>query len=157
MLNVFSMLKLVTSGFLKRNQLGPADCEKNFNLWFLVSTRITMDTFERALKTGILFFFCMLNAIDMVQTWTFLRMGVEGNLFAVNNPTLWFLFKAAISFGLPLVLYHLDAYLDDKSDEGLFSYLNRLVSLVYLTILFADIFFLILVLKNIHILGHLLS
>jgi len=63
--------------------------------------------------------------------------------------------KAAFAFGLPLGLYRLDAYLDGKADEGLLSYLNGLVNVVYVMILFADVFFLTLVLKNSHILGRL--
>jgi len=121
----------------------------------MLVTRTMMDTFERVVKTNVLFFFCVLNIVDMVQTWTFLRMGIEANLVAVNHPPLWFLLKAALAFGLPLGLYQLDAYLDGKADEGLLSYVNGLVTVAYVMILFADFFFFSLVVKNSHVLGGL--
>jgi len=121
----------------------------------MLITRTTMDTFERVVKINVLFFFCVLNIADMVQTSTFLRMGIESNPMAVNYSPLWFLLKAAFAFGLPLGLYQLDAYLDRKADEGLFSYLNGLVTVAYVVILFADVFFFTLVIRNSHVLGRL--
>jgi len=83
-------------------------------------------------------------------------MGIESNPLAVHYSSLWFLLKVAFAFGLPLGLYRLDTYLDGKPDEGFFPYLNGLVALVYITVLFADIFFFVLVLRNSRVLGCLL-
>jgi len=115
-----------------------------------------MDTFEKLVKTALLYAFCFLNAIDIVQTLAFLKMGIEGNLFAVYYPQLWFLLKFAFTFGLPVVLYRLDVHLEAKEDESPFSYTRGFVAIAYLFIFFADIFYLTLVMKNISILGRLL-
>lgn len=115
-----------------------------------------MDTFEKFVKTALLYAFCFLNAIDMVQTLAFLRMGIEGNLFAVYYPQLWFLLKFAFTFGLPVVLYRLDVYLEAKEDEDSFSYLKGFVAVVYFFVFFADVFYLSLVVRNISVLGRLL-
>jgi len=115
-----------------------------------------MDTLEKLIKASLLFAFCLLNAIDTAQTLAFLRMGIEGNLFARNNPQLWLVLKLAFTFGLPIGVFRLDLYLESKDDEGLFSYLKGLVSIVYLVVLFADIYYLSLVLRNTAILGRLI-
>jgi len=112
-----------------------------------------MEYFEKLLKHGILYAFCLLNAIDLAQTVAFLRMGIEGNPFVVYYPHLWFPLKFALAFGLPVGLYKLDLYLTKKEDESIISRLGSFVDLVYLTILLADVFFLFLVLKNTSILG----
>jgi len=114
-----------------------------------------MDSFEKLIKITLLSAFSLLNAVDMIQTVTFLRLRIEGNLFAVNYPQLWFLLKIVLTFGLPLGLYLLDVYLETKEDDGFFSYLKGFVSLAYILIFFADIFFLALVLRNIAILRRL--
>jgi len=116
----------------------------------------TMDTFEKLIKTSVLFVFCFLNAIDMVQTMAFLQMGIEGNILAVSYPQLWFALKAAFTFALPMGLYYIDAYLETKEDEGLYAYLDRFVDFVYIMVFFADIYYLQLVMRNTRILGRLL-
>jgi len=112
-----------------------------------------MEYFEKLLKLGILSTFCFLNAIDFVQTMAFLRMGIEGNPFAVHYPLLWFSFKLALAFGLPIGLYQLDIYLTKKEDEGFVLSLRLFVDLVYLTVLLADLFFLSIILRNMSFLG----
>jgi len=115
-----------------------------------------MEYFEKLLKLGLLYTFCFLNAIDFVQTLAFLRMGVEGNLFVVYYPYLWFPLKFVLAFGFPIGLYQLDLYLTKREDEGIISSLRSFVNLTYLIVLLADIFFLFLVLRNMSIpLGYL--
>jgi len=115
-----------------------------------------MDVFEKLVKTALLYTFCFLNVIDMAQTVAFLRMGIEGNSFVVYYPHLWFLLKFGIALGLPLGLYRLDVYLDAKEDEGFFSSMEMFVNFLYVIVLFADLFFFSLVLRNMSILGRLL-
>lgn len=110
---------------------------------------------ERVLKKGLLYVFCLLNAIDMAQTVSFLRMGIESNPYAVFYPYLWFPLKFLFAFGLPVGLYQLDIYLDEKEDEGFYGFLKSLVGLTYFMILVANIFFLSIVLRNMAILGRL--
>jgi len=112
-----------------------------------------MEYLEKLLKLGILSTFCFLNAIDFVQTMAFLKMGIEGNPYAVHYPFQWFSFKLALAFGLPIGLYQLDTYLTKKNDEGFISSLRLFVDLAYLTVLLADLFFLSIVLKNMSFLG----
>jgi len=117
-----------------------------------------MEYFEKLLKLGLLYAFCFLNAIDFVQTLAFLRMGIEGNLFVVYYPYLWFPLKFVLAFGFPIGLYQLDLYLTKKEDEGIISSLRSFVDFTYLIVLLADIFFLFLVLRNMSIQGgHLFS
>jgi len=117
-----------------------------------------MEYFEKLLKLGLLYAFCFLNAIDFVQTLAFLRMGIEGNLFVVYYPYLWFPLKFVLAFGFPMGLYQLDLYLTKKEDEGIISSLRSFVDFTYLIVLLADIFFLFLVLRNMSIQGgHLFS
>ena len=116
----------------------------------------TMDTFEKLIKAFVLFVFSLLNAIDMVQTIAFLQMGIEGNIFAVSYPQLWFGLKAAFAFALPVALYYIDDYLETKEDEGLYTYLGRFVDFVYVIIFFANIYYLQLVVRNTRILGRVL-
>jgi len=116
-----------------------------------------MEYFEKLLKLGLLYAFCFLNAIDFVQTLAFLRMGIEGNLFIVYYPYLWFPLKFVLAFGFPIGLYKLDLYLKEKEDEGIISSLRSFVDIAYLIVFLADIFFLFLVLRNMSIPeGHLL-
>lgn len=115
-----------------------------------------METFERILKRSLLYMFCLLNAIDMAQTFSFLRLGTESNPFAVFYPYIWFPLKFLFTFGLPLGLYQLDVYLDKKEDEGSHNFLKSLVGLTYFMVLIADIFFLSVVLRNMSILGRLI-
>ena len=112
-----------------------------------------METFEMFLKKGLLYVFCLLNSIDMVQTLSFLRMGIESNPYAVYYPYLWFPLKFFFTFGFPLGLYQLDVYLDEKEDEAFYDFLKTLVGLIYFMVLVADVFFLSLVLRNMSILG----
>jgi len=112
-----------------------------------------MEYYEKLLKLGILYTFCFLNAIDLVQTLSFLRMGIERNPLAVYYPYLWFPLKFVLAFGLPIGLYQLDLYLTKKENGSIISSLRPFVDLVYLVVLLADIFFLFLVLRNMSILG----
>jgi len=112
-----------------------------------------MEYFEKLLKLGVLYTFSFLNAIDLVQTLSFLRMGIEGNSFVVYYPYLWFPLKCVLAFGLPIGVYQLDLYLTQKEDRGIISSLRSFVDLAYLIVLFADIFFFFLVLRNMSILG----
>ena len=114
-----------------------------------------METFERILKKSLLYVFCLLNAVDIAQTLSFLRLGIESNPFAVYYPYIWFPLKFLFTFGLPLGLYQLDVYLDKKEDEGFHNFLKSLVGLTYLMVLVADAFFLFVVLRNMSILGRL--
>jgi len=115
-----------------------------------------MEPFEKLFKTSLLSMFGLLNIIDMIQTVSFLQMGIEGNQFVVHYPYLWFPLKLSFAFGLPIGLYWLDLYLDEKEDEGIFAFLKLSVYLMYLMVLLADFFFLSLVLRNARILGRLL-
>jgi len=115
-----------------------------------------MGIFERLVKSALLLAFTLLNVIDMVQTTAFLRMGIEGNLFAVHYPLLWFILKASFAFGLPVGLSLLDIYLDDKDDEGCHPLLEQLVSALYIIVFLADVVFLLQVSKNTAVLGRLL-
>jgi len=112
-----------------------------------------MEDFQKLLKLGFLYTFSFLNAIDLVQTIAFLRIGIEGNLFVVHYPYLWFPMKFALAFGFPIGLYQLDLYLMKKEGEDTDFSLRSFVDFVYLIVLLADIFFLFLVLKNMSILG----
>jgi len=112
-----------------------------------------MEPIEKLLKLGILYAFCFLNAIDFVQTLAFLKMGIEGNPLAVEYPYLWFPFKFAFAFGLPIGLYQLDLYLSKKEEEGMTSSVGSFVDFVYLIVLLGDIFFLSIVLRNMSFLG----
>jgi len=118
-----------------------------------------MESFEKLLKLGVLYTFCLLNAVDLVQTLSFLRMGIEANPLVVSYPHLWFPLKLALTFGLPFGLYHLDLYLTRKEEaedeNGVFSFVKGLVGLVYFVVLAADVFFLSLVLRNMSILSRL--
>jgi hypothetical protein len=114
-----------------------------------------MEAFESFIKKGLLYFFCLLNTLDMAQTISFLRVRMESNPYAVNYPYIWFPLKILLAFGLPIGLYQLDIYLDEKGEEGFFNFLRSLVAFTYLTVLVADIFFLYVVLRNISILGGL--
>lgn len=115
-----------------------------------------MDTFEKLIKAFVLFVFSLLNAIDLVQTMVFLRMGIEGNIFAVSYPQLWFALKAAFAFALPIALYYIDDYLETKEDEGLYAYLDRFVDFVYVILFLANIYYLQLVIRSTRILGRVL-
>jgi len=119
-----------------------------------------MDILEKLIKAFVLLIFSLLNAIDMVQTTAFLKMGIEGNILAVSYPQLWFALKAAFAFALPTALYYIDDYLDTyletKKDEGLYAYLDRFVDFVYVMVFFANIYYLQLVIRNTRILGRVL-
>jgi hypothetical protein len=114
-----------------------------------------METFESLLKKGLLYMFCLLNAIDFAQTLTFVKWGIEKNPYAVYYPYIWFPLKLLFTFGLPLGIYQLDVYLEKRKNNGLQVFLRYLLGLTYLMILFADIFFLFVVLRNMAILGRL--
>jgi len=122
---------------------------------FETKRRVSMETFEALLKKGLLFVYCLLNTIDMLQTVSFLRMGIESNPLAVHHPHIWFPFKFIFSFGFPLGLYKLDVYVEKKEDEGSYDLLRPLVGILYLTVLIADIVYFSIVLRNMSILGRL--
>ena len=107
-----------------------------------------MKKFEVFLKRGLLYVFCLLNAIDMAQTVYFVRVGLESNLFAVYYPYLWFPFKFAFAFLFPIGLMKLDGYLEESEDGEFHDFLRSLVGLLYFAVLIGDIFFLSLVLRN---------
>jgi len=115
-----------------------------------------MDIVERLVKSALLLVFSLLNVVDMVQTTAFLRMGIEGNLFAVHYPLLWFAFKASVALGLPVGLSLLDSYLDDKDDEGFYAFLKQFASALYIIVFLADIVFFLQVSKNTAVLGRVL-
>ncbi len=112
-----------------------------------------MESFEKLAKSALLFAFCLLNVIDMIQTTAFLKMGIEGNMFAVHNPLLWSVLKASFAFGLPVGLSLLDNYLENKNGEGLCVLLKQAASALYIIIFLADIFFLFQVSRNTALLG----
>lgn len=115
-----------------------------------------MEKFVMLLKRGLLYVFCLLNAIDMAYTVYFLRVGMESNPFTVRYPQLWFLFKFIFTFGFPIGLYKLDVYLEEKEDEGFHDFLRSLTSLLYLMVLIADIFYLSLVWRSMSIMRRLI-
>jgi len=115
-----------------------------------------MDTFERLIKIAVLSAFCLFNTVDMVQTTVFLRMGIERNAFAVSSPPLWFALKVALTFGLPTGLYYLDTYLERKEDERDYTHMDTVIDFFYAIIFLADIFYLLLVMRNAAILGRIL-
>jgi len=108
---------------------------------------------EKLIKIALLSAFCVLNVADMLQTLTFLKMGIEGNPLVVYHPQLWFPLKFAFAFGLPLGLYHLDVYLKSRKSEGFLSHLRWFVRLVYISIFFADILYGLLVFRNMPVLS----
>jgi len=117
--------------------------------------RFRMETFEALLKKGLLYAFCFLNAIDLAQTLTFVRMGIERNPYAAYYPYIWFPLKFLFTFGLPIGIYQLDVYLDKKESNGVHDFLRYLLGFTYFMILVADIFFFSVVLRNMSILGRL--
>lgn len=114
-----------------------------------------METIGTILKKGLLFAYCFLNTIDMLQSVSFLRMGIESNPLAVHYPQIWFPFKFIFTFGFPVGLYKLDVYLEKKGDEDSYDLWRTLVGLLYLSILAADIIYFFIVLRNMSILGRL--
>lgn len=114
---------------------------------------IRMEAFETLLKKSLLFIYCILNIVDMIQTVAFLEMGIESNFLAVHYPQLWFPFKFIFTFGFPIGLYKLDGYLEKKEDEGPYDMLRSLVGLLYLSVLVADVVYLSIVLNNMSIMG----
>ena len=104
-----------------------------------------------------LFTFSLLNAIDLVQTISFLKMGIESNLFAVYYPEIWFPLKFAFTFGLPICLLKLDNYSRKREyNSQTLNFLDLSVMVMYIIILIADLFYIQLVLRNISILGRIL-
>jgi hypothetical protein len=112
-----------------------------------------MQTLEKILKLILLAAFSFLNALDMVQTAAFLKMGIEGNPIVLNDPQLWFALKFLLTFGIPTGLYVLDVYTETKGNAAFLRYLRAFIVLSYLTIVWADLFFLSLVLRNISVLS----
>lgn len=91
----------------------------------------------------------------MLQTVSFLRIGIESNPLAVHYPYVWFPFKFIFTFGFPIGLYMLDCYLEKKEDEWPYDLLRSLVTLFYLVVLIADFVYFFIVLRNTSILGRL--
>jgi len=122
---------------------------------FKTERSVSMETIGTILKKGLLFAYCFLNTIDMLQSVSFLRMGIESNPLAVHYPQIWFPFKFIFTFGFPVGLYKLDVYLEKKGDEDSYDLWRTLVGLLYLSILAADIIYFFIVLRNMSILGRL--
>ena len=114
-----------------------------------------MERLGAFLKTGLLFLFSLLNAIDLVQTMHSLRRGIEANPFAVYYHQLWFAVKFALTLGLPLGLHKLDIYLQKEERGGSHDFLGYLAVLLYLVVLLADILLIFIVLRNMSVLGRL--
>lgn len=113
-----------------------------------------MQAFEKIVKVGLLYAFCFLNVVDLLQTLYFIEIGIERNPFAVFYPHLWIALKIVFTFGIPVGLYLFDLFLEEKGDGGIFhTSMKSFVPLIYFIIFFADIYFLLLVLKNMRILG----
>jgi hypothetical protein len=110
---------------------------------------------EMLLKTPILVAFAFLNTIDLLQSITLLRMGIESNPFAVKMPLLWLIVKAAFSFGFPIGLFLLDIILACKEDSELVRFLRSFSTIAYIMFIMADVFYLSVVLRNTRRLGRL--
>jgi len=116
---------------------------------------LSMGKIVNVLKVVLLLTFWLLNIIDMVQAVSLLRLGLESNPYVVFYPHLWFPFKFFFTFGFPIGLYKLDAYLDRREDGDFSRFLESVVGLLYVAFLLADMFYLFVVLRNMSTLGSL--
>jgi hypothetical protein len=107
-----------------------------------------MEKLKTLFKTSLLVTFSLLNAIDLVQTISFLRAGVESDSFAVDYPYLWIPLKFVLILGFPLVLYKLDVYLTGKTDDSRW-FLRALLTVTYFAVLMADLYFLLVIIHNV--------
>jgi hypothetical protein len=107
-----------------------------------------MEKLQTLFKTSLLVTFSLLNAIDLVQTISFLRAGVESNSFAVDYPYLWIPLKFVFLFGFPLALYKLDVFLRGKTDDSRWFW-RALLTVTYFAVLIADLYFLLVVIHNV--------
>ena len=106
-------------------------------------------------KIGLLSTFFALNFIDMLQTIPLLNAGLESNPFARSYPHIWFPFKFIFTLGFSVGLYWLDVNIE-KRDVGRFrDFIRSLLSLMYILIIVADLFYLSIVLRNMSTLGRL--
>jgi len=104
--------------------------------------------FNAILKVSLLSLFFMLNVVDMIQTVFLLEMRLESNPVAVYYPQFWFPFKFAFAVVFPVGIYWLGAYLEGKENRAFHPYLKPLLSVMYILIIFADVFYLSVVFRN---------
>lgn len=104
--------------------------------------------FDAILRVSILSLFFLLNIIDMIQTVFLLEMRLESNPVAVYYPQLWFPLKLALALAFPVGTYLLGVYLEGKENRSFYPYLKPLLSLMYILIIFADLFYFSVVLRN---------
>jgi hypothetical protein len=107
-----------------------------------------MEKLQTLFKTSLLVTFSLLNTIDLVQTISFLRAGVESNSFAIDYPYLWIPLKLVLAFGFPLALYKLDVYLKAKTDDSRW-FFRALLTVMYFTVLMADLYSLLVIIHNV--------
>ena len=107
-----------------------------------------MEKLQTIFKASLLVTFSLLNAIDLVQTISFLRTGVESNSFAVDYPYLWIPLKFVLTFAFPVALYKLDAYLRGKNYYSRWFW-RALLTVTYFAVLMADLYFLLVVIHNV--------
>ena len=107
-----------------------------------------MEKLETLFKASLLVTFSLLNGIDLIQTISFLRAGVESDSFAVDYPYLWILLKFVLILGFPLVLYKLDVYVRGKADDSHW-FLRAVLTVTYFAVLMADLYFLLVVIHNV--------
>lgn len=106
-------------------------------------------------KICLLSTFFVLNFIDMLQTIPLLGSGLESNPFAREYPYIWFPFKFIFTLGFSVGLYWLDLNLERREVGGFRDYLQPLLGLMYILIIVADFFYLLVVLRNMSVLGRL--
>ncbi|UCD96200.1 MAG: hypothetical protein JSV35_06825 [Candidatus Bathyarchaeota archaeon] len=121
----------------------------------LLESTEMLSKLETLLKTPVLVTFAFLNTIDLLQSITLLRIGIESNPFAVKTPFLWLMVKAAFTFGFPIGLFLLDVILARKEDSELVRFLRSFSTIGYITLIMADAFYLSVVLRNTSRLGRL--
>jgi len=107
-----------------------------------------MEKLETLFKTSLLVAFSLLNTIDLVQTISFLKAGVESDLFAVEYPYLWIPLKFVLIVGFPLALYKLDVYVRGKTDDSRWFW-RALLTVTYFAVLMADLYFLLVIIHNV--------
>jgi hypothetical protein len=105
---------------------------------------------DAILKVSFLSLFFLLNVVDMIQTIFLLEMGLESNLVAVYHPQFWFPFKLAFAIVFPIGIYWLGVYLEGKENRAFYPFLKPLMSVMYILIIFADVFYLSVVFRNSH-------
>lgn len=99
-------------------------------------------------KASLLVTFSLLSGIDLVQTISFLRAGVEADAFAIDYPYAWIFLKFVLILGFPLVVYKLDVYMRGKTDDSRW-FLRALLTVTYFAVLMADLYFLLVIIHNV--------